>query len=433
MIVIQRGAAGFEAAWRALPATAGEPPATPAAIVRPRSPAEVVAAVERARDRGLPVTVRSGGHSLCGSYVRDGAVVLDLRRMSAVAVDLGSGTARIGPGATSLAAGRALDAARAAFPVGHSPAVGLGGFLLAGGNGWGGPWWGAAAHRIEAATVVTGDGQLRRVDASSDPELLWAIRGAGAAFPGVVTEFVVGLAPVRGAVERALVTEPGSAADRLGERLDDLGPAAGIELTVLARPGPDGGTFTVVATGFAPPADRAAVAGELLRSLGSEPVSARRYPGIGAMLSDIDDFAEDVQRSDHRWTVSSWRQVLTGLPMNLPSPSPHSSLLVAPAPRPLTDAALYAPPPTLGVSGYAHLSEPATPDAVDRARSWIQQALSPLPSTGRYIGEADLLPDAGGLARCLSAAAVARLRRLRARVDPSRTVACALDLPTPPT
>lgn len=428
MIILERGSAGFDAAWRRLPATAGEPAAVPQAIALPVDAGEVAAAIDHARGRGLPVTVRGGGHSLCGSHLRAGALVLDLREMYSVSVDLAGGVARVGGGATSLDAARQLDAAGASFPVGHSPAVGLGGFLLSGGNGWGGTWWGVAGHRVRAATVVTGDGRIRRVDEAADPELMWAVRGAGAAFPGVVTEFSVDVEPVRVTVERAVLTVDGSAAGRLGSLLDAAGERDGIEPTVLARPDTDGGSCTVVATGFAPPAESAGAAGDLLRSFRLGEVTARRFSGIGAMLAEIDDFADEIQRSDHRWAAPSWQQVLDGLPMTLPALSPHSSLLVARAPRPLLAEAPYMPPPALGVSAYAHLPSTAAPSAVEDARSWIRQALSPLgEDAGRYIGEADLLPDAGGLRGCLPTGAVGRLRRLRQLVDPDHVVDCALD------
>lgn len=420
MILQFAGSPGFDAAWRALPATAGLPPAIPAAVAYPECTTDVVSAIELARAEGMRITVRSGGHSLCGRYVQDGVLVLDLRRMSYVTVDPELNRALVGPGTTSLTAALALDAAGAAFPVGHSPAVGLGGFLLAGGNGCGSPFWGPASHRIVNATVVGGDGRIRRAD--TDPELLWAIRGAGATFPGVVTEFALAIEPAVTMAQRATVTVPATAACHLGRSLDEIGSPNSVELTVLARPHGGGGSFTVVATGLTAPGPPSA-AEKVLDELDLGTVSTRDYPGMGSMLADTADFSEDVQLSDHRWASDSWRTVLSVLPMDLPTASPHSSLLVAPAPPPRTAQAIYGPGRGLGVSGYAHLPADAGPDQVAGLTSWLHQALSPLDSTERYIGEADLRPQSGGLVGCLPPDALIRLNRLRARLDPNHILA----------
>lgn len=435
--MLEPGAGGFEAARRALSATGSVPDAVPAVIFRAEGRADVSTAIELARSLGRQLTVRSGGHSLAGSYLRPGAVVVDLRRLNRLAVDPERRLAALGPGLTSAAAAVGLTAAGAAFPVGHSPAVGLGGFLLAGGNGWqlpdGAGAAGCASQRVLAATVLTGDGAVRHVDPQSDPELWWALRGAGSAFPGVVTDVTVRVGPAVGAVHRRGWTIPGTAAAELGSCLDLLEPTeSGIELTTMARPAAGGGVITVLATAFAAtPAAATHLLGELdaVDSLASGTVTDSSYPSLGELLAGIPDHAGDAQWSQHVWAGHSWLAVLQALPMTLAGPSERSTVLIARAPAGPTDGPepLYRPTGELGVSAYAHWT-PGTDQAAG-ARSWTHRMLAELggPDPRRYIGEADPVTDPEDVRRCFPDGTLPRLLRLRRRVDPDAVVASVLD------
>ena len=162
----------------------------PAAVVRPQDDAQVVAAVRHARERGWQVAVRSGGHSWAQWSVRDDALVLDLGALNDVSYDEATGVVSAGPaiqGGAEL--GPFLEARGRFFPGGHCPTVGIGGFLLQGGQGWNARGWGWAAEYVEAVDVVTASGSLVRCSATENPDLYWAARGAGPGFPGVVTRF----------------------------------------------------------------------------------------------------------------------------------------------------------------------------------------------------------------------------------------------------
>ncbi|WP_051265604.1 FAD-binding oxidoreductase [Nakamurella lactea] len=439
------GDPGFDAAVAVLPATGSAPKAVPAAIFAASDEADVDAAVGYARALGRRLTVRSGGHSLSGTHLRGGAVALDLRRLTTLAVDRERGIARLGPGLTSAAAAAGLAAAGCSFPVGHSPLVGIGGFLLAGGNGWqigtSGPGAGnvrpapgCAADRVLAARVVTGDGSTRRVDARSDPDLWWALRGAGSAFPGVVTEFTVRVDTHSPVVGRRTWSVPAAAAAELGEALDALEPLpAGVELTVMARPAVRGAMITVVATTFAE-TERALVAvrsgSASLDRLAGEVVDSGPYASAAALLVAIPDHAANAQWSHHVWGTGSWRAVLDAVPMTQDRPSERSTVLIARAPSgaPEQPAALYRAPGTLGVSAYAHWDpESGTAGA---AIGWTHQVLAGVGGSAprRYIGEADITGDPARIRECFPPGAVERLIRLRSRVDPDRVVASVLDL-----
>ena len=164
----------------------------PVLIVRPTSAAEVARTLAFALDAGVDVTVRGGGHSASGAAVADGAVMIDLSRMNGVRVDAEARRAYVGAGA-SLAD---LDAATAAHGLavvaGLVSHTGVAGLTLTGGMGWLTSQQGLSCDNLVGATLVTADGRIVTASDESQPELMWALRGAGTNF-GVVTELVFSL------------------------------------------------------------------------------------------------------------------------------------------------------------------------------------------------------------------------------------------------
>ena len=161
---------------------------TPDLVVRPRDPSEVAAALRYAAHRGLPVSVRSGGHSPAGHGTNDGGMVIDLRHLRAVRVlDRDTRLVRVGAGATWGEVAAALRPDGLALTSGDTASVGVGGLTLAGGIGWMVRRYGLAIDAVTAADVVTADGQLVRADATEHPDLLWALRGGGGNFGVVVS------------------------------------------------------------------------------------------------------------------------------------------------------------------------------------------------------------------------------------------------------
>ena len=168
----------------------------PAAVLSCEGPADVAAALAHADRAGLPLAVRSGGHCFAGRSSTEG-VVVDVSPMDGVAVV--DGRATIGAGALLGDIYEALDAHGLTIPAGCGPDVGIAGLTLGGGLGILGRLHGLTADALVGAEVVLADGSA--VDA--DPELLWALRGAGGARFGVVTalEFATVPAPAMTAFE----------------------------------------------------------------------------------------------------------------------------------------------------------------------------------------------------------------------------------------
>lgn len=163
----------------------------PAAVVRVRTEAQVPDALDLARRRkdadGSAISVRSGGHGISSLATNDGGTVIDLSGLSTVSM-LGGRRVRIGAGARWGAVARALAPHGLAISSGDSGDVGVGGLATAGGIGLLGRAHGLTIDSLVAADVVTADGRRRRVDAADEPDLFWAIRGAGANV-GIVVAF----------------------------------------------------------------------------------------------------------------------------------------------------------------------------------------------------------------------------------------------------
>lgn len=167
----------------------------PALIARPRETADVAAVVVFARENDLEISIRGGGHGVAGRAVADGALMLDLSLMNRVNIDPDARTARAGAGATW---GEFNDAAAEhglATTGGVVSTTGIAGLTLGGGLGWLMGKYGLAADNLRSAELVTADGDVRTASAEQDPDLFWAVRGAGANF-GVATMMQYQLHPV---------------------------------------------------------------------------------------------------------------------------------------------------------------------------------------------------------------------------------------------
>jgi FAD/FMN-containing dehydrogenase len=160
----------------------------PAVIIRVASAADVSQVVSLARETGLNLAVRSGGHSLAGHSTTDGGIVLDLSDMKALQIDTERRTAWAETGLTAGEYTAVAGAHGLATGFGDTGSVGIGGITLGGGVGYFVRKYGLTIDDLLAADVVTADGRLLRVDAETHPDLFWAIRGGGGNF-GVATRF----------------------------------------------------------------------------------------------------------------------------------------------------------------------------------------------------------------------------------------------------
>jgi len=183
----------------------------PALIAHCAGVADVRAALAFARQQGLPVSVRGGGHSVAGRSISDGSLLIDLAPMRWVQVDPQARTVRVGPGAL----GGDLDHETQAFGLattgGTDSTTGVIGLTLGGGMGFLGRRYGLAIDNLLAADVVLADGSLVHASREQHPDLFWALRGGGGSF-GIVTSMEFGLHEMGPELAVAQVFLPFSAA-----------------------------------------------------------------------------------------------------------------------------------------------------------------------------------------------------------------------------
>lgn len=160
----------------------------PAVIVRVANTQDVSTVVNFARTSGLPLAIRSGGHSSVGYGVVDDGIVLDLRDLKTITVDPPNHTVWVESGATAAQVTNELDTFDQVLGFGDTGSVGVGGITLGGGIGFLVRQYGLTIDNLLAAEIVTADGQILQVDHTHHPDLFWAIRGGGGNF-GVVTRF----------------------------------------------------------------------------------------------------------------------------------------------------------------------------------------------------------------------------------------------------
>lgn len=219
----------------------------PAAIARCASTHDVIAALRYARDNGLEVGVRCGGHSIVGHAVPDGGLMIDLTRLSSVTVDPARRTARVAGGALLGALDAAAQRHRLATTVGNVSHTGVGGLTLGGGMGWLARKHGLTCDNVISYELVTAAGEIVRASAEENPELFWGLRGGGGNF-GIVTEFEFRLHPVDAPALVANLSFPVDTAFPVLRDWRDLSQSAPREATFTA--GISGASDPLVNVGF---------------------------------------------------------------------------------------------------------------------------------------------------------------------------------------
>ena len=167
----------------------------PAVIARCTGVADVLAATRFARDAGLAIAVRGGGHSFPGLSVCDGGIVIDLGPMKGIRVDPAARTVRAQAGVLLGELDRETQAFGLAVPAGVVTHTGLAGLTLGGGIGWLMRKYGLTIDQLLSVDLIAADGELVKASETENPDLFWGVRGAGGNF-GIVTEFEFRLNPL---------------------------------------------------------------------------------------------------------------------------------------------------------------------------------------------------------------------------------------------
>lgn len=211
----------------------------PAMAVQAADKEDIVRTIGFARDHGLLLSVRGGGHNIAGLAVCDGGLTLDMSKLNDVEVDIDARLVRVGPGCNLGDVDRATQEHGLATTLGFVSETGVAGLTLGGGFGYLSRRFGWTVDDLEEVEIVTADGAVHRASRSENEDLFWALRGGGGNF-GVVTEFVFRLHEVGPQVTAGLIAWPATEADGVLDLYRTLTASAPSELTavVLMRNAP---------------------------------------------------------------------------------------------------------------------------------------------------------------------------------------------------
>ncbi|MGY1812597.1 FAD-binding oxidoreductase [Blastococcus sp. SYSU D00820] len=432
--LVEPGDPGWEEARVGRVFNARRPDRQPAAVLEAGSVADVVAGVRLARERGWQVSVRSGGHSWAVWSVRDRALLIDLGALRDMSHDEATGIAVAQPavkGGSEL--GPFLAARGRFFGGGHCPTVGIGGFLLQGGQGYNARGWGWAAESVVAVDVVTADGELVRADATRNSDLYWAARGAGPGFPGIVVAFHLATRPMPPVVVESVELYPLELFDEVMTWLHGVHGSVSPDVEIVAVsmtprdpvPGHAGGHLLAV-TGLAMVDSRAA-ADEALAPLWTCPVADRAYVRVVEEQDGLEGHrARQVEanpeghryRVDNAWLTGPAEEVVPAIRRTFTElPSPKSFVIwfsMAPL-RELPDMA-FSMQSEVYTATYLVYEDAADDDA---HLEWLAARMAELQpvTAGQYLGDSDL---AVREVRVLGDEQYDRLLRIRAERDPDR-------------
>lgn len=214
----------------------------PAAVAEAADAADVAAVMRHAADTGLGVVAQSTGHGADTLPPLDGTLLLRTSRLRQVTVDAAARTARVGAGGLAGEIAAAADTHRLAPVLGLAPTVGIVGLTLGGGTGWLSRAHGLCSDSVRGYEIVTPDGTTRHVNATSEPDLFWALHGGGGP-PGVVTALELDLHPapvVNGGMLVWPAERAGEVLDRFRTLADRLPEHAGAVLRYISMPDVDG-------------------------------------------------------------------------------------------------------------------------------------------------------------------------------------------------
>jgi FAD/FMN-containing dehydrogenase len=232
--VIHRGDGNYIHWWASMVWYVFKPNRHPDIIVQAVSDEDVVNAVLHARETGMKVAVRATGHNPARGCLRQGGVLISLSDMREVTIDAQAETAWIEPGIHSEKLIEKTRKAGFAFPAAHTGIVGMGGYLIGGGLGWNMPEWDIACRSILAAEIVLADGRKVIASETENTDLLWAVRGAGPGFFGIVLRYKLKLYPLHTHITKSKYLLPLDKLPEICAALEDLVKAKETRLEVLA-------------------------------------------------------------------------------------------------------------------------------------------------------------------------------------------------------
>ncbi len=396
----------------------------PVAIVCAAGVADVMASIQFAGQRGLPVAIRGGGHNVAGSAVGDGSIVIDLGRLKSVRVDPAKRKARADGGVLWGEYDYETQAFGLASPGGAISTTGIAGLTLGGGYGYLSRRYGMACDNLLSADVVTASGDLMTASADLHADLFWALRGGGGNF-GVVTAFEFQLHPVRQPLG-GMIAFPFEMSKTVLRHFRELALEASDELSPMAAiiPAPYGGWVVAVVLSDIGTAGEGERAAQSLRELGSVLMDTVARVPYCAMQRQVD--ASYPKGMRHYWK-SAFVKELTDEVIDLLieavriSPSPLNTMMIecygGAVARVANDTTAFGQRDAMFNLGILAISEDPAIDAEQTAwarDSW--QKILPYSTGGAYV---NYLSEGEDVHSAYSDARFQRLAAIKRQYDPA--------------
>jgi FAD/FMN-containing dehydrogenase len=402
----------------------------PGVIAQCTGVADVVAAVNSARERGLKVAIRGGGHSGAGNGVCDDNFVVDLRRMRGVHVDPSTRRVRVQGGVTLGEMDRETQVHGLAVPSGTNSTTGVAGLTLGGGLGWLMGKYGLTIDNLLSCEVVTADGRVLAASQSENPDLFWALRGGGGNF-GVVTSFEYQAHPVGPMITGGLVAHPVTEARNVLSFWNSFRATCPDELTVFAAitgaPDGSGNLIAGIAGAHCGSLEEGEKAVKPIKEFGQPVMDAMGPLPFLAMQSLLDDAF--VAGSQVYWRGEFLKElspeaidVIVEKAVKMPSPTSAVILedMHGAVRRVSGDATAYGQrDATTNLAIIATWQDPAERDAnVGWARE-MGKAVEPFKTGGTYMNYFGVDDQGDERVRQALGANYERLREIKRRYDPS--------------
>ncbi len=430
----RRGEDGYEQARVGRQYNGRRPDRFPSAVLQVASEADIAGGVRYAIEQGWQVAIRAGGHSWACWSLRDDVLLIDLGALRSIELlddtlgytfDDASRIARVHP---AVQGGRELTPFLAEhgllFPGGHCSTVGVGGFVLQGGQGWNGRVWGWGCENVMAIDVVTAAGELVHASEHENADLLWAARGAGPGFFGAVVAFYLRVRPRPPMFVQSTFVLPTDTFDELMTWAHSILPvierACEPVIVGVNTPGP---AIIVHTTALC---DSMADAERIMAPLLTCPVLDRAMMVEHCLPNTFD--AEGIQQdianpiharyhADCLWTDAPATELLPwlkALMTDLPTERSFAIWYGWDPVRPLPDMAF-------SMEGNVYIAVYAIADGEEddgRVRGWVQDRMADLApvAKGLYLGDSDLTVRP---AKFMADANFARLEAIRAMHDPN--------------
>ena len=414
-----------------------KPERSPDFIVRPETDQDIIETIKYARASGAKVAVKSGGHNLWGNFLRDHGVLLDMWNYRHVEVDVGAKRARVQPALWARNLMDQLLLHDLAFPVAHCATTPLGGYLLGGGLGlnWE-TWGGMSAASIVGAQVITAAADKIYIDENNQPDLFWALRGAGNGFPALVTEFDIQLYPAPKSIDVSFYMFPITMLPDVAAWVESFGGALPkTERMILLTHNPQAPVDAlpearkICVARFAAFTDTKQEGDAILRAVAESPMAQQavfknEYQSAGfeqLFIESIDakmGFGFGRFGVDNIWTsqTEAVMPVLRDAFIKARSRKSHTVISFA-------DQSLQFPNAAFSVSAPVYIGAYAVWDDAEHDQeniTWLRALMASLQpfSEGSYINEIDVEGAPHKLRECFSTQAWERLQHVRRTYDP---------------